>query len=328
MTAQRARRRRSPVTVAVVVVVAVSTGLLATVLNDHSASASWYVRGPVRIWLVPYRAHNGKWRRIYLDLPRSYGPKRHPSLPLVISPHGRQSTARHNSSLWGPLPALDRFAVANPEGEGRTLGNESWGDPGQIADLARIPTLLHRKLPWLHIDRRRIYAVGGSMGGQEALLLLAHDPRLLAGVVAFDAPTNLAARYYALARLRNGPYLQRLMRREVGGTPQTASAQYQQRSPLDHARKIAFAGVPIELWWSRHDGVVVDQASQSGLLYQHIETLNPTAPIHQVIGNWPHMAEMNWQTDLPRALRWLGLFPTRSGRRRGDRPARAGDADE
>lgn len=289
------------------VVVALSAGLLATVFNGRSASASWYVRGPVRIWVVPYRAHNAKWRRIYLDLPRWYGARRHPPLPLILSPHGRQSTARHNSALWGPLPAVDGFAVANPEGEGRVLGNESWGDPGQIADLGRIPTLLRRALPWLQIDSHRIYAVGGSMGGQEALLLGARHPGLLAGIIAFDAPTNLAARYYALARLRNGAYLQRLMRREVGGTPQTAPSQYEQRSPLDYTHEIAFAGIPIELWWSRRDSVVIDQATQSGLLYRRIKTLDPSARIHEVIGNWPHMAEMNWQTDLPRALRWLGL---------------------
>jgi pimeloyl-ACP methyl ester carboxylesterase len=227
---------------------------------------------------------------------------------LVISPHGRQARARWNSTLWGNLPAQGGFAVVNPDGQGRVLGNESWGDPGQIADLARMGIVLERALPWLRLDRHRVYAVGGSMGGQEALLLLGRYPRLLAGVVAFDAPTDLAERYHDLRRLRDGVYLQQLMLREVGATPAAAPRLYAARSPLRFAAQIASSRVPVELWWSRRDLTVVDQAEQSGRLYRLIKRLNPQAPVKQIVGNWPHMAEMNWQTDLPGALRWLGLL--------------------
>jgi hypothetical protein len=71
--------------------------------------------------------------------------------------------------------------------------------------------------------------------------------------------------------------------------------------------------VPVELWWSRRDQVVVDQAGQSGRLYRLIKRLNPDAPVRQLIGNWPHMAEMSWKADLPQALRWLGLLTPATG---------------
>ncbi len=301
-------RRAVFLIVGVLAALAGVVGLVAAVGWGGSSGVLVRVRGRVHVWVVPYRAYDGKGRRIYLDVPAWYGPRRDPPIPLVISPHGRQARAQANSALWGQLPAQGGFAVANPEGQGRVLADESWGYPGQIADLARMPVLLRRALPWLRLDRRRLYAVAGSMGGQEALLLLAHDPRLLAGVVVFDAPTDLAARYKALAFLRNGAYLQGLMRREVGAIPTDAPSLYAQRSPIRFASRIAFAHVPLELWWSHHDHVVVDQYEQSGRLYRLIRTLNPKARVRQVVGNWPHMAEMSWRRGLPAALSWLGLL--------------------
>jgi pimeloyl-ACP methyl ester carboxylesterase len=291
-------------------------GSAVAVSGGGAAAVSSYLRGPVRVWVVPYRSHGGESRRIYLDLPAWYGARRHPPIPLVISPHGRQARAQANSDLWGQLPARGAFAVANPEGQGRVLGNESWGYPAQIADLARMPIFLRRALPWLRFDRRRMYAVGGSMGGQEALLLVARYPRLLGGVVAFDAPTDLAERYHDLRVLHNGVYLRRLMRREVGGPPSVVPGLYAARSPLRFAARIASSHVPVELWWSRRDHVVVDQAEQSGRLYRLIKKLNPQAPVRQIVGCWSHMAEMSWRADLPRALRWLGLLARATARYR------------
>lgn len=296
-------------TVILLLVAVAGLGSLSLAINDgDSAAVSSHLRGGVRVWVVWYRTYDGRRRRVFLDLPSWYGPRRHPAIPLVISPHGRQARAQANSALWGQLPARGGFAVANPEGQGRVLGNESWGYAGQISDLARMQLILTNALPWLRFDRRRVYAIGGSMGGQEALLLLERYPQLLAGVVVFDAPTDLAARYYALAQLRNGVYLQGLMRREVGATPASALGLYEQRSPMRFAARLAFSHVPVELWWSRRDAVVTDQRNESGRLYRRVEKLNPRARIRQVIGNWPHVAEMTWRHGLPVALRRLGLL--------------------
>ncbi len=265
----------------------------------------------VRVLAISYRAHDGFSRRAYLILPAWYGPLRHPAIPLVISPHGRGVGARANIRRWGDLPARGGFAVINPEGQGRKLTLFSWGDPGEIRDLARMPQIAEQAVPWLQIDRHRVYAFGGSMGGQETLLLLARFPRLLAGAAAFDAPTNMAARYRAFDRLPFGDGLQRLARREIGGTPATNPGGYEIRSPLDWARKIAFAGVPLQIWWSTRDRIVSDEKHESGLLYRDVKRLNPAAPVSQFVGAWAHTTEMAAHGYLPYALSRFGLMPPR-----------------
>ena len=267
----------------------------------------------VRLVTVRYRAWDGRRRNAYVLLPSWYGSQRNPALPLVISPHGRGVSARRNARIWGDLPARGSFAVVNPEGQGRRSTLYSWGDPGQIDDLARMPRILRHALPWLRIDPKAIYAFGGSMGGQEALLLVARHPHLLAGVSAFDAPTDLALRYRDFAQLRDGSYLRWVARREIGGTPWRDPAAYASRSPLDDAWAIAHSGVPLQLWWSTRDRVVVDQSQQSGLLYRRIMGIDPSAPVHAFVGTWAHTAEMRWNRRLPLALRLFGLLPPLPG---------------
>jgi hypothetical protein len=75
----------------------------------------------VRDWAIRYRAWNGAARTAYVVLPRWYAPHRDPTIPLVISPHGRGIEARRNLHFWGGLPALGPFALISPEGQGRVL---------------------------------------------------------------------------------------------------------------------------------------------------------------------------------------------------------------
>ena len=286
----------------------VAAALVFFALSAGTASAVSYrpTLPRTNVLLSHYRAHDGVRRRAWLLLPVGYrgGP-----IPLVISPHGRGTSARANTRLWGDLPGLGGFAVVNPAGEGRRLGLYSWGDPGQIADLARMPAIV--RAHGVEVDPHRIFAIGGSMGGQETLLLLARHPHLLAGAAAFDAPTNMAARYRAFIGQPLGASLQTLARREIGGTPATDPRGYALRSPLDWARKIAYSGVPLQIWWSTRDRVVTDQRDESGLLYRMIKRLDPSAPVTQFVGNWAHTTEMKWYGYLPYALSRFGLMPPR-----------------
>ena len=262
----------------------------------------------VRRVAITYRAWNGATRTAYLLLPRWYTRRDDPVLPLVISPHGRGIRARDNLHFWGGLPAFGPFAVVSPEGQGRVLTRYSWGWHGQIDDLARMPAILRRKLPWLHVDRHRIYAVGSSMGGQETLLLAARHPHLLAGAAALDSDTNMAVRYYAFARLRDGAWLQELARREMGGSPMTARRAYALRSPIHWARALARSGVPLHIWWSLRDRIVRDQRAESGALFRRILSLKPRAPVTQYVGLWAHSREFHASARLPLALVELGLI--------------------
>ena len=269
-------------------------------LSDHTEL--------VRVVRVPYRASDGRERIADLVLPRWYGPKSHPAIPLVISPHGRGVTPQANNRFWGGLPAFGPFAVVSPEGQGRHLTLYSWGWRGQIDDLARMPSILERALPWLHIDRKRIYAIGSSMGGQETLLLVALHPRLLTGASALDSATDMAARYRAFRRLKFGTHLQELARLEIGGTPSSDPAGYEARSPLHYVRQIAFSGVPLHLWWSTRDRIVVDQNQESGRLFRAIKDANPRAPVTKYVGTWAHSHEMHALGRLPLALVRLRLI--------------------
>ena len=284
-----------------------------------------------QLWRFFYLAHGRQLRRGYLLLPSGYRRGDAPPLPLVISPHGRGISALADCSSWGDLPSVGRFLVVCLQGQGRRLTLYSWGFASQIDDLARAPELAEQALPWVRVRSNRIYAVGGSMGGQETLLLVARFPRLLAGAIAFDAVTDFARQYRDFPRLRcdsackhayRGPLgqgLQQLARREVGGTPASDAAGYNRRSPLHYARRLAFSGVPIELWWSTSDLVVPYQsADQSGALFRRILELNPHAPVEAFVGAWIHSHEERATTRLPFALAQFGLTP----RKYLDRPNR------
>jgi hypothetical protein len=283
--------------------------------------------GGVRVWTIRYRSHTGVVRSAYVVLPSWYGPRRHPRIPLIISPHGRGVTGRANAHLWGRLPATGRFAVVNPNGQGNRLGLYSWGAPGEVADLARMPRIVERALPWLRINSHRVYAFGGSMGGQETLLLLASHHALLAGAAAFDSVADLATQYRNFPLLRCdllckrrwdrpiGIGLQRLARVEVGGVPSRFPGAYARRSPLAAAGAIAASCVPLQLWWSRDDEVVVHPWQQSERLFLRIRHRNPTASVEAFAGSWRHTAEFRASSLLPFALDRFGLLPRASIRR-------------
>jgi poly(3-hydroxybutyrate) depolymerase len=253
-----------------------------------------------------YRAHDGRERPAWLLLPKDYDGE---SIPLVISPHGRGLSARTNARFWGDLPGEGDFAVVNPGGEGRRLAQYSWGDPGQIDDLARMPEIVERH--GVHVDLHRVYAVGGSMGGQETLLLVARHPRLLAGAIAFDPATDMARRYRDFATMRHGATLRALVRHEIGGTPAQTPVAYLERSPDAYVDALAFSGVPLQIYWSVADRVISDQVDEAALLAAEIRTANPGARLWDFEGDWQHTAEMQSDRRLPRALARFGLLRLR-----------------
>ena len=268
-----------------------------------------------------YESHTGEQRLAAIVLPAWYGPDNNPALPVVLSPHGRGATGRSNAAFFDRLPAVGRFAVISPDGMGQRLRNFSYGAPGQIDDLARMPELATRALPWLRFDHTRTYALGSSMGGQETLLLVARHPELLAGAAALDSVTDLARRYEQMPALPcsssclarwgtpYGSVLQSTMAREIGGTPADAAEAYAERSGLDQALAIAESGVPLQLWWSTEDRIVWDQEHQSGALYAELRRIDSCAPVSAYVGDWAHSTEMRASALLPIALAGFGLLP-------------------
>jgi pimeloyl-ACP methyl ester carboxylesterase len=196
----------------------------------------------------------------------------------------------------------------SPDGQGRRLPLYSWGYAGQIDDLARMPAFAQAAFPWLTLDGR-VYAIGSSMGAQEALLLMARSDSRLAGVAAFDPVTDMAARYRRWPQTPGEHRLPALARTEIGGTPATAPAAYAVRSPVTSVRRIARAGVPLQLWWSHADAVVTDQAHQTGAFYRRLVAIAPRARAQEIVGYWQHAHEMHPATQLRAALACFGLVP-------------------
>ena len=118
----------------------------------------------------------------------------------------------------------------------------------------------------------------------------------------------MAARYAAFPDLKLGLSIQKLARLEFGGIPRARHDVWADRSPIYYARELAASGVPLQIWWSTHDQIVTNQASESGLLYRAIKHLNPRAPVSQVVGTWRHTAEMHPWGRMPLALARLGLL--------------------
>jgi pimeloyl-ACP methyl ester carboxylesterase len=248
-------------------------------------------------------------------LPASYDGS---PIPLVISPHGRGLHGSQNARLWGDLPGRLGFAVVNPDGAGEHLsGRFSWGAPGQIDDLARMPELVEQALPDVHVDHNRIYAVGGSMGGQETLLLIARYPHLLAGAVAVDPAVDFSLQYENFHEFTCdetcragwggfiGDKLQSFARREVGGSPQDDPAAYAERSPITYTQQIADSNVRLALWWSRTDKVIRHSQLQSGLLADEVRSDGGT--LREVVGEWRHTHPLRYDRGLPEMLAEIGI---------------------
>jgi pimeloyl-ACP methyl ester carboxylesterase len=260
-----------------------------------------------RSWTIHYDATDGSRRSATVLAPASQSSE---PIPLVISPHGRGATGAANAKRWGGLPGVGGFAVVSPDG----LGPTSYGAPAQIDDLARMPDRVSRALPWLQIDRKRIYAVGSSMGGQETLLLVARYPSLLAGAVAMDAVVDLARRYAAAPALRSA------LEAAVGGTPADASTAYAARSPLSLAAAIAASGVPLQVWWSDDDQIIRTQSADSRELLVRLAG----ACVVGYAGTWAHSSDMKARTMLPAALAGLGLLKRPAAAPAASFPAPAG----
>jgi pimeloyl-ACP methyl ester carboxylesterase len=279
---------------------ALAAGAASAVQRAPSASP-----GRAKTLTFTYRSHAGTARTAYLVLPAWYGPRKHPVIPLVISPHGRGVNGAYNLRFWGDLPARGPFALISPDGQGRRLPLYSWGYRGQVDDLARMPPLARKAFPWLRLGR--VYAIGDSMGAQEALLLAARPGVRLAGVAAFDPVTDMAARYrqwFVTPGLQKLPAKARI---EFGGTPARRPRAYADRSPSSQLRAIADAGVPIQLWWSHRDAIIANQPQDTGVFYRRLTAIAPTAPVQEIVGYWAHAHAMHPETQLPAALACFGL---------------------
>ena len=125
-----------------------------------------------------------------------------------------------------------------------------------------MPDTVEAAVPWVRFDRRRLYLVGSSMGGQESLVGLARAPDRFAAVAAYDGAADLAARYKDMGAAGQSKD-QAKLRRELQGVPARRPFEYGQRSPLSLCQTLATCGVPLRVVWSTEDEVVTRTPSPS-----------------------------------------------------------------
>lgn len=253
-----------------------------------------------------FRGPGGAQETIVVAMPAWYEPGHDPPLPIVVSPHSRGLTPWQNARRWGDLPGRFRIIVVNAGLHGRVIPRRSWAWPPAIAELARLPDIARRLVPYLRYDRTRVYAAGDSMGGQETLMLLTRRPDLFAAAVAADPVTNLLRRWYQFPNSKLSWHEQQATTREVGATPRRAPWLYARRSPITFDRTIAFSDVPLELWWNPRDSVVIREGTtQVGVLYAAIRRLNDQAPVLARVNDEMHGWAFKYDHELPAMVRFL-----------------------
>ena len=200
---------------------------------------------------------------------------------------------------------------------GRRLPLHSWGWRGQIDDLARMPAILRTRAP-VAADRRRsactpsagAWAARRRSCSSDSIRACSPErsPSTRSPTSGFATSSSRAARADPCSRRSRGS-------RSAGRRARNPQA-FVLRSPLHWIREIADSGVPLQIWWSDADEIVVNQHTQSGRFFKELQELEPRGRLEKVTGSWGHTAKSYAQLQLPGAVAWLGPDPGRLARDR------------
>ena len=245
----------------------------------------------LRSW---YTAWNGRVRTLLIAYPRTAA-----SVPLLVTNHpaGMSMVCTDARSL---AAARAGYALACVSGQGTATRAFSYGSAGQIADLARAPQVVQDRMPDVRVDPSRVYFVGSSMGGTEALLVALRYPQAYDRVVALDPITDLGRRWASLPRNRRP-----LLEAECGGTPAQQPLCYAVRSPLALVATATALPRQLQLWYSPSDPVV-GEPHQAPAFIAALEARRLPGGFAVRTGRWGHGDP--WDRDLYAAA--LGLHPT------------------
>jgi len=165
---------------------------------------------------------------------------RKPPFPLLINIHGGYWRAKYNLEHAGHLcAALISEGVATANLEYRRVGNEGGAWPGTFEDLRSAYQFLVQNSKKHNLDSSRIVVMGHSAGGQLALCLAAHEPRVrsvisLAGVVDLQRAYELHLSHDAVVEF-------------LRGTPSEVPEHYREANPMQlsipHARQCLIQGL-------------------------------------------------------------------------------------
>jgi hypothetical protein len=247
--------------------------------------------------------------------------------PLLIAPHPITWTPAqdYHEGIDGLMRGYHRgyyglaekygVIIAMPHGHPHKEELCSLAGPEQMMDMVY---LIDGLIDYGYlVDRKRVYACGLSMGGQEALVAAGKNPDSFAAVCAFNPIVDLAAWYEDLAT-SDVPEIKEYdtalrIANEVGGLPEEVPARYAERSATNYI--LGLSQVPTLIFWSEQDLIVPRQTTHhSYLLYRQTKHLNVTCPIAEynhtrIHGPLEFDLRTRWQLhewcDYDLALRWL-----------------------
>lgn len=248
-------------------------------------------------------------------------------LPLVLAPHPITWTAAedYHGGLEGLMREYHRgyyglaekyqIIVAMPHGHHHREDLCSLAGTEQIADMNFLIDGLSEHL--YQVDKRRVYACGLSMGGQEALVLAGKHPDRLTAVFVFNPIVDLAAWYEELANsevpeIREYDTAARIAN-EVGGLPEEVPEAYAERSATNFATGLS--KVPTIIYWSEQDLIVPRQITHHTMpLYYRVKEMDVNTPMAeynhtQMHGPLEYDQLTRWQLhewcDYDLAIKWL-----------------------
>jgi acetyl esterase/lipase len=257
----------------------------------HVDRAPFTFAGLFRGW--PAHAPKTTWTysgSLQLDFYPAIGRRPAPCV-VVIHGGGWDDGDRGQIASFNDQIARDGFAVADISY--RLAPGAVW--PAQRLDVAAAVDFVKRHAAEWGVDGSRIVIFGRSAGGQiaEASAYALHDPDVR-GVVALYAPSdmNFAWKWSRPDDALNSP---ELMRRFLGGTPETARAAYDDSSAILHVDAqspptLLVHGTIDTLVWHRHSVRLAARLSEVGvpnLLVSlpwatHALELNPGSPSGQL----------------------------------------------
>lgn len=159
----------------------------------------------------------------FIDLRMPAG--KHKPHPLAINIHGGFWRAKYNLNHAGHLcAALTAKGLATANLEYRRVGNDGGAWPGTFEDVRSAYQFLIQHAQKHNFNAQKVVVMGHSAGGQLALCLAAHEPRVtavisLAGVVDLQRAYQLHLSHDAVAEF-------------LRGTPSEVPDHYREADPM------------------------------------------------------------------------------------------------
>ena len=183
-----------------------------------------------------------------------YPPQTDATVPLVVGLHTWSYDRFNQRDTYLPLCYRFGCALLLPEFRGPNLASNPLKLNACGNRLARqdIIDAIHYVCHETPIDKRNIFLLGCSGGGQAALLTAEDAPEIFRAVDVWCPVINLAAWYRHLVATDQHYYHD--MDACLGGTPEACQEEYVSRSPASHFAKLKNLAVSIH--HGRHDTLI------------------------------------------------------------------------